>query len=89
MSPVMLEEAAVQQAASRWQARHPMRLLLIYEFLTPPPLQNLNHQSVLQTSPLVTTCLCLKQLFRFFCQFSLSLRNSLIGAFWVQNKQHP
>ena len=37
MSPVMLEEAAVQQVASRWQARHPMRLLLIYEFLTPPP----------------------------------------------------
>lgn len=36
MSPVMLEEAAVQQVASRWQARHPMRLPLIYEFLTPP-----------------------------------------------------
>lgn len=41
MSPVMLEEAAVQQAASRWQARHPMRLLLIYEFLTPPPFRTL------------------------------------------------
>lgn len=41
MSPVMLEEAAVQQAASRWQARHPMLLLLIYEFLTPPPFRTL------------------------------------------------
>lgn len=41
MSPVMLEEAAVQQAASRWQARHPMRLLLIYEFLTPPTFRTL------------------------------------------------